>query len=189
MAQVPLLGETGTIGPCGSYHYNTSPKDAVSEDRVYASPVVACVFTAILQDWKKNHCPSETAGCRFAWGDISHRTDPRFLGKHSSHTGGHCIDILPTRTDDFTPGGITHYSETYDPTKTAELVALLQRYNASVIYFNDPKIYASSDTDTIGFMPQHHDHIHVCFPDNEVNRATCDDLEIDRNVCPELFFP
>lgn len=175
LIQVPLQGNKGNIGPCGSFHYNPDSPKGID---AYANPTTACAFTAFLQDWKKTECPSG-AGCRLSWGDISHKSKARFNG-HRSHTDGHCIDIRPMRSGAFTGTPLTYTDPGYDRAKMKRMIAKMKEFGADTMYFNDKQCgtrYASG----------HHNHIHVCFKPGPKTREACDNLTIDPNVCPELM--
>jgi hypothetical protein len=182
LVQIPLKGQRG---PCGSFFYNASPHHIKNENRVYANPLTACVFTAVAQEWKKNFCPSFDAGCRLSFGDISMPNDPGFLGKHKSHTDGYCIDIRPTRKGGFVNGGLRWDSGGYDRAKMRKLVNLLQAAGGTNVLFNDPTI-RKEEKGSVRRAGGHDNHIHVCFKDNPTTRKTCNNLTVDPNVCPEL---
>jgi hypothetical protein len=172
LAQLPLKGNRG---PCGSFHYNADRPLGVD---AYANPLTACVFTAVMQEWKKDFCPSHREGCRIQWGDISHKNAPRFNG-HMTHTDGYCIDIRPMRNGAFGDSPMTYTSRGYDREMTGKLVNLLKKRGGSAIYFNDTRLGTRA-------VHGHHNHVHVCFKDNDTTRATCNNLKVDPNVCPEL---
>ena len=172
LAQLPLKGNRGA---CGSFHYNADKPLGVD---AYANPLTACVFTAVMQEWKKDFCPSHKAGCRLQWGDISHKNAPRFNG-HMTHTDGYCIDIRPMRKGDFGDGPMTYTSKGYDRQMTGKLINLLKKRGGSAMYFNDTRLGTRA-------VHGHHNHVHVCFKDNKTTRATCDNLKVDPKVCPEL---
>lgn len=172
LIQMPLVGKNA--GFCGSHHYLPDSPRGVD---AYASPVAACSLTAIAQKWKQSYCPNG-GGCKLSWGDISHRTKPRYNG-HVSHTDGNCVDIRPMRKGGFSDSGLTYKARDYDRQKTSDFIKLAKSMGASVMLFNDTKLgtrYASG----------HHNHIHVCFNDNAVAQKTCDNLVINPKICPEL---
>lgn len=192
LVQIPLEGR-GNVGPCGSHHY--SPDKPVGVD-AYANPLTACVFSSVLQDWKKNNCPNRS-GCTLSWGDISHKTKPRF-NTHQTHTDGQCIDIRPMRKGGFADAGLnyggsvctkrrgrkcvkwkTSLNPAYDQATTKQLVQKLKAAGGTNIYFNDTSTGS-------GPMSGHSNHVHVCFKDNAKTRSTCDGFVPDLNVCPEL---
>lgn len=175
LIQMPLLGSKGNIGACGSFHYNPDSPKGVD---AYANPTTACAFTAFLQDWKKNECPSG-GGCRIAWGDISHKRSARFNG-HRSHTDGHCIDIRPPRKGSFENAPLTYNSGDYSKETMQRMVEKMRQFGADTMYFNDPGI----DTKRAS---GHHNHLHVCFKPGPKTREACQNLTIDPNTCPELL--
>lgn len=181
LVQIPLRGNRG---PCGSFFYNASPHHIKNENRVFANPLSACVLTSVMQDWKKKVCPSRDAGCRFSFGDISHPTDPSFMRKHSTHTDGYCVDIRPPRKGDFSNSGMSYKWGGYDRNMMRKLTSLVKKAGGSNIYFNDPVI--RKEYKGIKRAGGHDNHIHVCFKDNATTRATCDNLKVDPEVCPEL---
>lgn len=172
LVQLPLNKQRG---PCGSFHYN--PDKPLGVDS-YANPLTACVFTAVMQDWKKNFCPSHKAGCRIAWGDISHKSKALF-NTHRTHTDGYCIDIRPMQEGGFADQPVTYRSGNYDRKTMAKFVQVLKKYGGSSMYFNDTRLGTRA-------VHGHHNHIHVCFKDSPTTRAACDNLKVDPNVCPEL---
>ena len=173
MVQVPLLGR-GNIGPCGSHHYTPDPPPGTD---AYAEPVANCAFTAVLQEWKKNHCP-ERSGCTIAWGDISHKTKAIFNG-HADHQEGECIDIRPLRKGEFVDGGIRWLDRGYDRNKTKELITMMKQMGANVVLFND--VSAGGQR-----LAGHNNHIHVCFKKNPTTEKLCQNLKVDGKICPEL---
>jgi hypothetical protein len=181
LVQMPLRGNRG---PCGSFFYNASPHHIKNENRVYANPLTACVLTSVMQEWKKNICPSHQAGCRFSFGDISHPTDPSFMRKHSTHTDGHCVDIRPPRKGEFENSGMSYRWGGYDRGMMRKLAALVKKSGGTNIYFNDPAI--RNEFKGVRRAGGHDNHIHVCFKDNPATRNTCDNLKVDPEVCPEL---
>lgn len=176
LVQMPLDGRTGTIGPCGSHHYGVDKPIGID---AYANPLTACSMTAFAQEWKRSYCP-DRAGCTLSWGDISHATRP-FFNTHRSHTDGLCFDVRPPIKGGFADAGRTFRSPNYDKAKAKDLVALAKAMGAdtSQLFFNDT---------SIGTKPKglHDNHIHICFPNNEKTRDTCENLRIDPAVCPEL---
>lgn len=175
LAQIPLIGKRGNIGPCGSHHY--SPDKPIGVD-AYANPLTACAFVSALQDWKKTACPDGDAGCTVSWGDISHKSLPEFSG-HRTHTNGQCIDIRPMREGSFQDAPITYKSKDYDQKKMKEFVKFLRSKGGSNLYFNDTSMGTTA-------IKGHYGHIHVCFKNNERTREACNNLQVDTNVCPEL---
>jgi hypothetical protein len=181
LLQFPVVGNRG---PCGSFNYN--PRGGTpNPNHIYINPLTACVFTSVLQDWKKNTCPSHRAGCRVAFGHISHKSDPSFGGAHKTHTDGYCIDIRPMREGSFENAGLTYRSGDYDRDMMLKLVSKLRKAGGSNIYFNDPKV-RSANSGAVKKAGGHDNHIHVCFKNNERTRDTCNNLTVDPNVCPEL---
>jgi hypothetical protein len=172
LVQIPLAGNRG---PCGSFHYNADKPLGVD---AYANPLTACVFTSVLQDWKKDYCPDRKAGCRFSWGDISHKSKPMF-NTHRTHTDGYCIDIRPMQKGEFSDSPVTYQSRGYDKRMMRKLVELLREKGGTAMYFNDTSLGTRA-------VHGHHNHIHVCFKDNPTTRAVCNNLKVDPNVCPEL---
>lgn len=183
LVQIPTKGDKGNIGPCGTFHY--SPDRGARNELIdnWASPLSACVMMSVFQDWKKR-CPSTQAGCRIAWGDISHKTDPGFGGVHSTHTQGHCWDIRPMRRGAFDNQGL-EYPES-DSKTTGEFVKMLYDKGATLIYYNDPKVKASR-------MGNHDNHIHVCIHPNVATRKgnvknkqaidACNAYKYDPKIC------
>lgn len=181
LVQIPLMGSRG---PCGSLNYNPD-MGPVNPKYVYANPLTACVFTSVLQEWKKNVCPSRDAGCRIAFGDISHKTDAGFMNRHNTHTDGYCIDIRPMRKGGFENAPLWYTNADYDRDMMRKLVATLRQHGGSNIYFNDPKIRRESNG-AVQRAGGHDNHIHVCFKNNATTRKACNNLKVDPNVCPEL---
>jgi hypothetical protein len=181
LLQFPIVGNRG---PCGSFNYN--PRGGTpNPNHIYVNPLTACVFTSVLQDWKKNICPSHKSGCRIAFGHISHKSDPSFGGAHKTHTDGQCIDIRPMREGEFENAGLTYGSGDYDRSKMKQLVKKLRAAGGTNIYFNDPQI-RKENGGAVRKAGGHDNHIHVCFKNNNATKNTCDNLTVDPNVCPEL---
>lgn len=172
LIQMPLIGRNA--GFCGTHHYTPDSPTGVD---AFANPMTACALTALAQEWRKTECPN-LGGCRISWGDISHKTLPRYNG-HITHTDGNCIDIRPMATGDFEDSGLTYNSQRYDREKTKKFIALAEKLGAQDVLFNDPKVGATS-------VPGHHNHIHLCFPDSKTTRDTCNNLKVDPNLCPEV---
>lgn len=212
LVQFPVKGSTGTIGPCGSVHYN--PNTPRGED-VYANPLTACVFASVLQDWKKNHCPNNS-GCTMQFGDISDRDNPCWNKKmrggrcprgstHLSHTNGYCIDVRPLTKGGLNYGPVTYNSPNYDREATKKLIEfyISQGADTSQLFFNDPKLIIEGKSVTVKkkgktvktmvkLIPRsdregiHNNHIHVCFKNNKKTNSVCSNLKVDQDVCPEL---
>lgn len=173
LVQLPTRGERGNIGPCGSFHYNPDRNKKTGEvvDN-YASPLTACAFMSLLQDWKKR-CPDSQQGCRVAWGDISHKTALRFNG-HSTHTHGNCIDIRPMRKGGFDNAPLVYQNSDRDT--TAAFIRLAKAKGASPVLYNDPKAGGA-------YSSGHHNHMHICFHSNKKTRDVCANYKYDANVC------
>ncbi len=181
LLQFPVVGNRG---PCGSFAYN--PRGGTPNPKhIYINPLTACAFTSVLQDWKKNVCPSHKSGCRIAFGHISHKTDPSFGGSHKTHTDGYCIDIRPMREGSFENAGLTYRSGDYDREMMLKLVTKLRRAGGTNLYFNDPSV-RRANSGAVKSIGGHDNHIHVCFKKNETTQNTCNNLTVDPNVCPEL---
>lgn len=174
LIQMPLIGRNA--GFCGTHHYLPDSPTGID---AYASPMTACAFTALAQEWRRTECPRRS-GCTIAWGDISHKTRARFNG-HVSHTEGNCIDIRPFRSANagFQDAGLTYRDRGYDRAKTTRFIEMAKKMGATVVIFNDPKIRASRASG-------HHNHLHVCFGNNQTTRKVCDNLQINPSLCPEL---
>jgi len=173
LVQIPTKGNLGNIGPCGTFHY--SPDRGRGGELIdnWASPTSACAMMSVFQDWKRR-CPSNQSGCRIAWGDISHKTDPGFGGTHRTHTQGHCWDIRPMRRGGFENSGLNYPQS--DRKTTADFVRLLKSKGGSPIYYNDPQAGASS-------MSGHSNHIHVCFHPNKKTKDVCNSFKYDPAIC------
>lgn len=174
LVQIPLMGEEGNFGPCGSHHYN--PDEPVGID-AYVTPFTGCLLTAVMQEWRKNFCLYQS-GCTLQWGDASHGEKVRFP-PHSTHRDGTCIDIRPMRKGDFEDKPLTYKFAEYDRATTQKLVTMMKEMGASKVIFNDPEIDASR-------RKKHDNHIHVCFEPNETSEKTCKNLRVEQRLCREL---
>ncbi|MBX2995733.1 MAG: SH3 domain-containing protein [Bdellovibrionaceae bacterium] len=176
LIQMPLVGRNAAF--CGSNHYNP---DSPPGSDAYAAPHTACALGALAQEWKKTACPGG-GGCRLSWGDISHKTRPRWNG-HVSHTDGECIDIRPFNVGEFSNTGRTWQSRGYDRQKTRDFINMARRMGASPIFFNDRQLRKEGRS---GYASGHENHIHICFKNNRTTQATCNNFRVDPAVCPEL---
>ncbi len=170
LVRMPLRGSAGNVGPCGSHHYN--PDNANGID-AYAAPITACVMMSLLQDWKARY--PDRSGSTIQWGDISHKTRPKWNG-HRSHTEGNCIDFRPMRTGGFSDTAITRWSDRYSRSRTTEFIEMAKAKGASVVLFNDSRTGA-------GYAGGHDNHVHICFPSNATTRETCRNYQYDPNIC------
>lgn len=185
---VPLPMKSEHNGPYGSFHY--SP-DAGLKD-VFINKTTSCGFQNLLKEWKDESCKApqgkdyEDMGCRVAFGNISHRDivkGPVSGWPHRSHTHGYCIDIRPMRKGEFTNSGLTyHQSGVYDREKTSEFLKLAQKFGASPILFNDPKIYSRRNSPSyvprVAWSAGHDNHLHICLkPEN---------IPEDKRTCPSV---
>jgi hypothetical protein len=176
LIQMPLIGTNAAF--CGSNHYNPDSPKGVD---AYAAPHTACALAALAQEWKKTACPGG-GGCRFSWGDISHKTRPRWNG-HVSHTDGECIDIRPLNSGEFSNTGRTWRSPGYDRAKTREFLAMAKKMGATTVLFNDQQLRREGRS---AYSSGHDNHIHLCFKNTTTVQATCNNLRVDPAVCPEL---
>ena len=170
LVEMPVAGERGQIGFCGSYHHIGEPDDFDKKGwpaDTYVDPTTACAFMSVLQDWKKNHCPDSSKGCTVSWGDIAHKTKA-IWEDHQEHNDGHCIDIRPMRKGGFVDSPLSKGWKAYDAKKTQEFVEFLKTKGA------DKVIHGSGD---------HRDHIHVCFVPGPNLRNSCANYQYDANLC------
>ncbi|MFN3455464.1 MAG: hypothetical protein ACK41T_10935 [Pseudobdellovibrio sp.] len=181
LISMPVIGKNA--GFCGSNRYNPDSLNDLTVD-TYAAPHTACAMVAMVQEWKKTHCPNNDDGCRFSWGDISHRTKPRWDG-HNSHTDGECIDIRPMRKGSFSNLGLTWKQSQYDQDTTKKFIEFAKGLGATEIYFNDPKVINDSSLG-VKHIGGHDNHVHLCFRKNDKVKKTCNELKVDKNICPEL---
>lgn len=176
LVQFPTRGSSARDAFCGSFHYNP---DLASKGRAvdnYVNPHTACALMTLAQKWKKDVCPDNDNGCRLAWGDISHKTRPKFNG-HKTHTNGECIDFRPFRKGGFKDSPLTYGSKGYDRNLTRKFINLVKSMGGQPIYFNDPKI-------SCGRAGGHHNHIHVCFPAKSAKvRNFCHSYQYDAETC------
>lgn len=179
LVRMPVVGENA--GFCGSHHYGA---DNSRNDDAYAAPHTACAAVALAQEWKKSFCTSANEGCRLAWGDISHKTRPRWNG-HATHTDGECIDIRPMSKGEFTDFGKTYRSGDYDRNTTRKLLQLAKKMGATELYFNDPQLRKDASTGA-EYMPGHDNHVHFCFRQTPAVAQTCAALKVNPKLCPEV---
>ncbi len=181
LVQMPTIGNRG---PCGSFNYNPLGGES-NPNRIYANPLTACVFTSLLQEWKRTVCPNSKDGCRISFGDISRKNAGDF-GSHEEHANGTCIDIRPMQKGAFENRRVLYTHEQYDQEMMDKFVKFLRKNGGSNIYFGDPTIRKANSGVKDPVPNQHDNHIHVCFKDNDITRNVCDNLKVDPAVCPEL---
>lgn len=178
LMQMPAEGNAGF---CGTHHYSPDRPPGVD---THAAPHTACSLVGLAQEWKKTACPNDNAGCRIAWGDISHATRPIF-NRHKEHTNGECIDIRPFNKGAFRDAGRTTASSDYDRDTTVAFIQMAKKYGASVMY-GDHKI----DNRGLGVEwggGAHNNHLHVCFEvRNQTVQNACNNLNVDPAVCSEV---
>lgn len=174
LVQIPIMGEEGNFGPCGSHHYN--PDEPFGID-AYVTPFTGCLMTALMQEWRKKFCLYQS-GCTLQWGDASHGEKIKFP-PHSTHRDGTCVDIRPMRKGEFEDTPLTYHHDQYDRETTQNLITMMKEMGASKVIFNDPEIEASR-------RKKHDNHIHVCFEPNEVSEKTCKNLRVENRLCREL---
>lgn len=143
-----------------------------------------CAWTSITQEWRKSECIDGSKNCRIMLGDASFGNKQPSSWPHSTHRRGWCMDIWPMRKKGCGEKEVTWKDSCYDRKATAKFVDLLIENGADVgnqLFFNDPKI------PRLRKLRNHDDHIHVCFkPSNSIVKSSCDDLTVDRKVCPEF---
>lgn len=180
LMQMPVEGNAGF---CGTHHYTPDRPPGVD---THAAPHTACSLVAVAQEWKKTSCPNDNAGCRIAWGDISHATRPRFNG-HQAHTNGECVDIRPFNTGSFRDAGRTVGSSDYDRAKTLEFIKLAKRMGGDIMYSDRTISNANRDLGIDWGGSSHNNHMHICFPaSNATVQGACNNLTVDPAVCSEL---
>lgn len=173
----------GNAGFCGTHHYTPDRPPGVD---THAAPHTACSLVAVAQEWKKTACPNDNAGCKIAWGDISHATRPRFNG-HQAHTGGECIDIRPFNTGSFRDAGRTVGSADYDRAKTLEFIKLAKRMGGDIMYSDRTISNGNRDLNIAWGGSAHNNHMHICFPASDPTvQSACNNLTVDPAVCSEL---
>lgn len=178
LMQMPVEGNAGF---CGTHHYSPDRPPGVD---TYTAPHTACSLVALAQEWKKTACPNDNAGCRIAWGDISHATRP-FFNTHKEHTNGECVDIRPFNKGSFRDSGRTTASSDYDREKTVAFIQMAKKLGAQVMY-SDRKINNKAlGVEWGGSM--HNNHLHVCFEArNSTVKNACNNLNVDPRVCSEV---
>ncbi|MCM2354833.1 MAG: SH3 domain-containing protein [Pseudobdellovibrio sp.] len=173
----------GNAGFCGTHHYTPDRPPGVD---TYAAPHTACSLAAVAQEWKKTVCPNDNAGCRIAWGDISHSNRPLFNG-HKEHTSGECIDIRPFNKGSFRDAGRKVGSGDYDRETTVAFLKLAKKFGGDIRY-SDRKI--SNEHRDLGIAwggSAHNNHMHICFEaSNSTVKNACNNLNVDPAVCSEL---
>lgn len=180
LMQMPTEGNAGF---CGSHHYSPDRPPGVD---THAAPHTACSLVALAQEWKKTSCPNDNAGCRIAWGDISHSTRAIFNG-HREHTSGQCIDIRPFNTGSFRDAGRTTGARDYDRAKTAEFLKLAKKLGGNIMYSDRKLMNENKDLRIEWGGSAHNNHMHVCFEfSNNTVQQACNNLTVDPKVCSEL---
>ena len=180
LMQMPAEGNAGF---CGTHHYSPDRPPGVD---THAAPHTACSLVAVAQEWKKTACPNDNAGCKIAWGDISHATRPRFNG-HKAHTNGECIDIRPFNTGSFRDAGRTVTAKDYDRAKTAEFIKLAKKMGGTIMYSDRKLMNENKDLGIAWGGSSHNNHMHICFGvSNPKVQSACKNLTVDPRVCSEI---
>lgn len=143
-----------------------------------------CAWASVAQEWRKERCPNNDSHCRIMQGDASFGERLPSPWPHSTHRRGWCVDVWPQRKPGCGEQEITWRSSCYDREDTRALIRLMVKHGGdrgNQLFFNDPQI---SETRPLA---NHDDHIHVCFkPSNNTVSRSCDNLTIDKGVCPEF---
>ncbi len=188
LTQIPTLGKTQTIGPCGSQHYSPLRDGSVPPLAMdtYADPTTACVFMALLQEWRKTCSVSpllepEPNRCTPYWGDISHRNQLYFDG-HESHTQGQCMDIRPFRRNGPSDRPMTVNDFAYDREQTKKFLQLAQSLGGTKMLLSDSKLNRDTSLNVKSWVG-HENHMHICFPPGEKTSKTCDEFIYDPAIC------
>lgn len=180
LMQMPAEGNAGF---CGTHHYSPDRPPGVD---TYAAPHTACSLVAVAQEWKKTACPNDDAGCRIAWGDISHATRPIF-NSHNAHTRGECIDIRPFNKGAFRDAGRTVSTSDYDRAKTAEFLKLAKKFGGDIMYSDRKIMKDNKDLNISWGGDSHANHMHVCFEAaNPTVQNACNNLKVDPRLCSEV---
>jgi hypothetical protein len=176
--EVFKLPGSGTNSICGSKHirsYRSHP---------YLGKDTTCAWTAVTQEWRKEHCADGDSNCRIMLGDASFGQRQPSSWPHSTHRRGWCMDIWPMRKKNCGEKEVTWRDGCYDRAATQKFVRLLIKHGADVgnqLFFNDPQI---SETRR---LRNHDDHIHVCFkPSNSIVKQACAKTKVDRKICSEF---
>ncbi|AZZ35676.1 hypothetical protein CIK05_02295 [Bdellovibrio sp. qaytius] len=180
LVQMPVDRNAGF---CGTHHY--TPGRPPGTD-AYAAPHTACSLIGLAQEWKKTACPNDNAGCRIAWGDISHPTKAIFNG-HREHTRGECIDIRPFNKGSFRDGGRTVGSGDYDRATTAAFLKMAKKMGADIRFSDRKLMNENKDLHIAWGGAAHNNHMHVCFEANNSKvQQACKNLTVDPKVCSEI---
>lgn len=175
----------GNAGFCGTHHYSPDRPPGVD---TYTAPHTACSLIGLAQEWKKTACPNDNAGCRIAWGDISHKTNARF-NRHQEHTRGECIDIRPFNKGSFRDAGRTVSSADYDRDATVAFLKLAKKYGGD-IRFSDRRISNNPELKDLNIAwggSAHNNHMHICFESsNAIVQNACDKVKVDPTICSEV---
>lgn len=178
LVQMPVDGNAGF---CGTHHYTPDRPPGVD---AHASPHTACALVGLAQEWKKTACPNDNAGCRIAWGDISHATKAQFNG-HREHTNGNCIDIRPFNKGAFRDAGRNVSSSDYDREMTAAFIRMAKKYGGDTMFSDRRLSNSNRDLGISWGGSSHANHMHICF-ENQTAKNACNNLTVDPNVCSEL---
>lgn len=204
LVQIPMKDLYGKEGFCGAFHYN--PDRFYNNERLgvpnkktragitsvqvvdnFVPQHVACSMVAVMQEWKKTHCPDpKDKGCRLAYGDCGHKDESARVKKiwnHGDHSGN-CIDLRPMRTGAFLDKPLSPPDEDYDRQKTKELLQVLKRHGGHGVRKGQPPLYSDEEIikedKTLSRVAKgHHNHVHVCFSDEKA----CDKLEYYPSIC------
>ncbi len=178
-------------GPCGGLHIRSQRTNP------YMNPTTACLFAAVSQEWRQNHCPGNGPNCRIIYGDAGHDGSPTSW-PHASHNDGQCIDLWPMRQNlrvirslDLSPTAtppsqFTINHPNYSSERTSQFTEVLARWGVEdsgstrQFFFNDQALI---DEHGYRSLSAHDDHMHVCFRNNEANRERCRQFRRDPNIC------
>jgi len=172
-------------GPLNTLHYLSD--DPHSND-AFGHPTSICAFLQAVKTYNKSCSGPE---CRVQWGDFYH-SDKWYT--HSDHHEGTCVDVRPVRkTEGYHGINVFRYVDRckkdkqgvetctrvsvlnpeYDRAKTQELIDAFVAAGGVGKASEDGKVLVEhilfNDTKGIKGVtsaPGHHNHMHVCFPNN-----------------------
>jgi len=152
--------------PFGSMQYEPEKGNA----DLYLKPEVACGFTQVLKTWQKKYCSDNSPTCRIEFGNASHavhdrNTPNKNAWPHASHDSGECLDVRPNYKRAIVSEGRTFGSTQFDETKFINMMNLFNQLGPNTCFTANQKmnrLFQSSAKCV--YLPDHNDHLHICFP-------------------------
>lgn len=170
LVQIPVAdienNDDGQRGPFWSYHYQ---KESGNAD-LYLKPESACGFIQVLKHWNERHCPTGKHDCRIEFGNASHAYYTAGVNtqawEHRGHDTGECIDIRPFKKNATGPSSGRNFGRQFNRADFEKLMRLFDQIGADSCFVADSKI--AEQFRSCAYRQDHNDHLHICFPKNNV---------------------